>query len=108
MNYIYQAILEPILTNQIIVDWIAPIITGLIVLLIPAIVTRVIKNRNLLRNIKDINSKIINTIRPFIIQRIEISSHFISDLRKAIIKENGIKEKYVFLNLIPLQGYNIL
>ena len=96
MNYIYQAILEPILTNQIIVDWIAPIITGLIVLLIPAIVTRVIKNRNLLRNIKDINSKIINTIRPFIIQRIEISSHFISDLRKAIIKENGIKEKYVF------------
>lgn len=39
MNYIYQAILEPILTNQIIVNWIAPIITGLIVLLIPAIVT---------------------------------------------------------------------
>ena len=96
MDYIYQVILKPILTNQIIVDWIAPIITGLIVLLIPAIITRVIKNRNLLKNIKDINNKIINTIRPFIIQRKEISSHFISDLRKAIIKENGIKEKYIF------------
>lgn len=96
MDYIYQVILKPILTNQIIVDWIAPIITGLIVLLIPAIITRGIKNRNLLKNIKDINNKIINTIRPFIIQRIEINAHFISDLRKAIIKENGIKEKYIF------------
>lgn len=96
MDYIYQVILKPILTNQIIIDWIAPIITGLIVLLIPAIITRGIKNRNLLKNINDINNKIINTIRPFIIQRIEINSHFISDLRKAIIKENRIKEKYIF------------
>ena len=35
-------------------------------------------------------------MRPFIIQRIEINSHLISDLRKSIIKENGIKEKYIF------------
>ena len=104
MDYIYQVILKPILTNQIIVDWIAPIITGLIVLLIPAIITRGIKNRNLLKNIKDINNKIINTIRPFIIQRIEINAHFISDLRKAIIKENGIKEKYIF-NEIEIRFY---
>ena len=91
MDYIYQVIIKPILINQIIIDWIAPIITGLLVLLIPTIITRVIKNRNLLRNIKDINDKIINTVRPFIIQRIEINSHLISDLRKSIIKENGIK-----------------
>ena len=96
MDYIYQVIIKPILINQIIIDWIAPIITGLLVLLIPTIITRVIKNRNLLRNIKDINDKIINTVRPFIIQRIEINSHLISDLRKSIIKENGIKEKYIF------------
>lgn len=96
MSYIYQVILKPILTNQIIVDWIAPIVTGLIVLLAPVILTKFIKNNTLLKNIKDVNNKIINTIRPFIIQRIEINSHFISDLRKAIIKENEIKEKYIF------------
>ena len=96
MSYIYQVILKPILTNQIIVDWIAPIVTGLILLLIPVILTKFIKNNTLLKNIKDVNNKIINTIRPFIIQRIEINSHFISDLRKAIIKENKIKEKYIF------------
>lgn len=96
MSYIYQVILKPILTNQIIVDWIAPIVTGLIVLLAPVVLTKFIKNNTLLKNIKDVNNKIINTIRPFIIQRIEINSHFISDLRKAIIKENEIKEKYIF------------
>ena len=46
MDYIYQVIIKPILINQIIIDWIAPIITGLLVLLIPTIITRVIKNRN--------------------------------------------------------------
>lgn len=96
MNYIYEVILKPILTNQIIVDWIAPILTGLIVLLIPSIVTRTLKNRNLLKNIKEVNNKIINTIRPFIIERININSHFISDIRKGVIKESGIKEKYIF------------
>ena len=56
VKYIYQTVLEPILTNQIVINWIAPIITGLIVVLIPAIVTRSVKKRNLAKNIQDINN----------------------------------------------------
>lgn len=71
MNNIYQAIFKPILTNQIIVDWVAPIITGLIVCLIPIVITKILANRSLVKNIKDVNNKIIDTIRPFIIQELK-------------------------------------
>lgn len=96
MQNIYEVIVKPILTNQIIVDWIAPIITGLIVLILPTVIAKIIKTRNFLKNVNEINNKIINTIRPFIIQRIEINSSFITDIRNAIIKENQIREKYIF------------
>lgn len=98
MNF-FDSIMKPILTNQIIVDWIAPIITGLIVFIIPAIVVRICKSRNLSKKIEETNGKIINTIRPFIIQRIAISQHFISDIRMAIIKESEIKEKLIYTEI---------
>lgn len=95
MHNIYKNIIEPILTNEIIVNWIAPIITGLLVVAIPIILSNLIRNRNLIKNIQEINNKIIDTIRPFIIQRIEIDSRFISNIRDAIIKESNIKSKFI-------------
>lgn len=95
----YETLLKPILTNQIIVDWISPIITGLIIVIIPALIAKFFKNKNLIKNINFVNNKIIDTIRPFIIQRIEIDSKFISNIRNAIIKENNIKEKYIYNEL---------
>ena len=70
----YDTILKPILENQIIVDWIAPIITGLILLVLPPLITNNIRNKNLIKNINLVNNKIIDIIRPFIIQRIDINS----------------------------------
>lgn len=95
MYNIYKNIVQPILTNEIIVNWIAPIITGLLVVAIPIFLSKFIRNKNLLKNIQETNNKIIDTIRPFIIQRIEINSFFISDIRNAIIKESNIKSKFI-------------
>lgn len=95
----YEVVIKPILTNQIVVDWIAPIITGLIVVAIPAILAKFFRNKSFQKSINLVNSKIIDTIRPFIIQRIEITPDFISGVRVAIIKENSIKEKYIYTEI---------
>ena len=92
----YNTVLKPFLENQIIVDWIAPIITGLILLALPTLITNNIRNKNLIKNINLVNNKIIDTIRPFIIQRIDINSSYISNIRRAIIKDNNIKEQYIY------------
>ena len=95
----YEVFIKPILTNQIVVDWIAPIITSLICIAVPTILTKFFKSKSLIKSINMVNNKIIDTIRPFIIQRIEISSDFISSIRIAIIKESNIKEKNIYTEL---------
>ena len=46
MYNIYKNIVQPILTNEIIVNWIAPIITGLLVVAIPIFLSKFIRNKN--------------------------------------------------------------
>ncbi len=57
MYNIYKNIVQPILTNEIIVNWIAPIITGLLVVAIPIFLSKFIRNKNLLKNIQETNNK---------------------------------------------------
>ena len=89
-------IIKNFLTNQIIVNWVAPIITGLIVVAIPTILIRLFQTRKDKRKVDDANQRYLNSIRPYIIQKITIDRNFISDIRRVVIKESCIKEKYIY------------
>lgn len=89
-------IIKNFLTNQIIVNWVAPIITGLIVVVIPAILIRLFQMKKDKRKVDDANQRYLNSIRPYIIQKITIDRKFISDIRRVVIKESCIKEKYIY------------
>lgn len=92
-------IIKNFLTNQIVINWIAPIITGLMVVVIPAFVIRVFQLRKDKRKVDDANQRYLNSIRPYIIQKINIDKRFISDVRSVIIKESCIKEKYIYTEI---------
>ena len=92
-------IIKSFLTNQIVINWIAPIITGLMVVVIPAFVIRFFQLRKDKRKVDDANQRYLNSIRPYIIQKINIDKRFISDIRKVIIKESCIKEKYIYTEI---------
>lgn len=91
-----------LLKNEIVINWIAPIITGLIVTAISAFIIYIIKVLKLRKDekmIKEANQRYLDTIMPFIIQKIKISSEYITDVRNVIISESGLKDKYVFTEL---------
>lgn len=92
-------IIKNFLTNQIVVNWIAPIITGLIVVAIPTFLIRVFQLRKDKRKVDDANQRYLNSIRPYIIQKIHIDKRFISDVRRVIVKESCIKEKYIYTEI---------
>ena len=85
--------LMDLLTNSFVSTWIAPVITGILASLAAGIITVQRKKDN--KRIKDANEKYIQNVRQFIVQNIEISLFTIQDLRKAIVKEFNIKEKYI-------------
>ena len=89
-------IIKNFLTNQIIVNWVAPIIIGLIVVVIPTILIRLFQMKKDKRKVDDANQRYLNSIRPYIIQKITIDRKFISDIRRVVIKESCIKEKYIY------------
>ena len=88
--------MKELLKNEIVVNWIAPIITGLIVFLIPAAFLKFWRNRKDEKEIKSVNQRYLDAIMPFIIQKIEIKESFITDIRKGIISESNIKDKYIY------------
>lgn len=92
-------IIKTFLTNQIVINWIAPIITGLMVVAIPAFLIRIFQSRKDKRKVDDANKRYLNSIRPYIIQKINIDKRFISDVRKVIIKESYIREKYIYTEI---------
>lgn len=95
MKAFYKNIIKPILTNEIVVNWIAPIITGILVVVIPATVLKFFRLRKDIKKINDVNDRFISSIRPYIIEKIRISSNFITDIRSAIIIDSDIKERFV-------------
>ena len=89
-------IVKSFLTNEIVINWVAPIITGLIVVAIPAGIIKIIQLKKDERKIHDANKRFLNSIRPYIIQGININSNFISDIRKVIVQESGVKDKFIY------------
>lgn len=85
-----------LLKNEIVINWIAPIITGLIVIAIPAIAIKIFRFKKDEKAIKRANQRFIDSIIPFIIQKISINYSYISDVRNVVIEESGLKDKYVY------------
>ena len=96
MEKMFETIFRPFLTNEIVVNWIAPIITGLIVVAIPTIIVKIFRLRQDRKKVREANQRFLDSIRPYIIQEIEISASFITDIRDVVINESGLKDKYVY------------
>ena len=88
-----------LLKNDIVINWIAPIITGLIVVAIPAFIVKILRLRKDEKIVKEANQRYLDVIMPFIIQKIGISSVYITDIRNVIIYESGLKDKFVLSEL---------
>lgn len=99
MKDFYINIIKPILLNEIVINWIAPIITGLLVIAIPTAIIKFFRLRKDIKKINNVNKRFIDSIRPYIIEKIEISSQLITDIRKAIIMDSDIKERFVISEL---------
>ena len=85
-----------LLKNEIIVNWIAPIITGLIITGISSLIVKIFKDKRDEKIINTANERFVRTILPFIIQKIECEETYISDIRSVIVKESRLKDKYVY------------
>lgn len=88
-----------LLKNDIVINWIAPIVTGLIVVVIPTVIVKIFRFKKDEKMVKEANQRYLDAIMPFIIQKIKISSSYITDIRNVIISESGLKEKFVFSEL---------
>lgn len=87
------------LTNEIVINWIAPIITALVTAGIPVGLAKLVQSKRDERKINDANQRFINAIRPYIIQEISILPKFISDIRNIVVQEAGVKDKFVYSEL---------
>lgn len=99
MSTMFKNIFEPFLTNEIVINWIAPIITGLVVVGIPAIILKVLQIKKDEKKVNAANQRYVDSIRPYIIQKIEITPELITDLRKVVVRESNLKDKYVYSEL---------
>ena len=91
-----MSVLLELLKNEIIVNWIAPIITGLIITGISSLIVKIFKDKRDEKIINTANERFVRTILPFIIQKIECEETYISDIRSVIVKESRLKDKYVY------------
>lgn len=96
MQNLLKNIFEPFLTNEIIVNWLAPIITGLIVLALPTIIIKIFQIKKDEKKISNANQRYLDSIRLYIIQKIKVDRNYIHNIRQVIIKESNIKEKYIY------------
>ena len=94
--------MEGFLKNGIVITWIAPIVTGVVVVIITTIIGRILsvwwKNRSFLRKLERANEKYMNNILPYMIQEIEIDGEILYSIKSAIAIEYQIAEKYLFSN----------
>jgi len=88
--------IKSFLTNNIIVAWVAPIFAAVVAPVIIRIITVRRKNKEFLKRVDSANGEILDTIRPFVIQRINLDKTEIHGIRKAVANKNGIQEKYLY------------
>ena len=99
MKELFDDFIKPFLENQIIINWVAPIVTGLLVLAIPSIIIKIFQTKKDEKKIKTANQRFLDAVRPYIIQEIEISALTISNIRNVVVKESGLKDKFIYSEL---------
>ena len=94
--------MEDFFKNTLVISWIAPIITGVIVVILTSIIGRILtiwwKGRAFVRKRDGANEKYINNILPYMIQELEINSQLLYSIKSAIATEYQIAEKYFYTN----------
>lgn len=94
--------MEDFFENTLVISWIAPIITGIIVVVLTSIIGRILaiwwKGRAFVRKRDGANEKYINNILPYMIQELEINSQILYSIKSAIAIEYQIAEKYLYSN----------
>lgn len=83
------------LTNNIVIAWIAPIITAIIATGLIKIISVRRKSKEFADKVKAGNSKIIDTIRPYIIQKVRLDLKIIHGIRRAVARNVNLPEKYL-------------
>lgn len=88
--------------NTIITTWIAPIVTGVIVVVVTTGIGKIVsiwwKNRTFLKNRDRGNEKYIDNILPYMIQKIDVDVDFIISVKNAISIQFNLQEKYLYTN----------
>ena len=94
--------MKEFLENTVVVTWIAPIITGIVVIIITTLFGKIIsiwwKNRAFIRKVESANEKYINNVLPYMIQEIEVDAKMLYSIKKAITIEYNVAEKYLYTN----------
>ena len=88
--------------NHIITTWIAPVVTGVIVVVVTTGMGKIIaiwlKNKTFLKNRDRANEKYIDNILPYMIQKIDINADFVTSVKNAISIQFNLQEKYLYTN----------
>ena len=88
--------------NHIITTWIAPVVTGVIVVVVTTGMGKIIaiwlKNKTFLKNRDRANEKYIDNILPYMIQKRDINADFVTSVKNAISIQFNLQEKYLYTN----------
>lgn len=88
--------------STIVISWIAPVITGVIVVIITSIAGKIIsiwwKNRAFIRKVEVANEKYVNNILPYMIQEIDLNKEVLHRIKSAISLAYQIDIKYMYTN----------
>ncbi len=80
-------IITGFLRNEVIIQWIAPIIGTIIVLIAIKLFMDRYKSKSVISIINIANNRFIDAVRPFFIQEIEINMKIVNNIRNAIKRE---------------------
>ncbi|MCR3760304.1 hypothetical protein KYB31_15095 [Clostridium felsineum] len=87
------------MTNKIVLEWIKPILIPLVIASISYIIGVVYKRKksiNVIETINVANKRLIDSIRPFFIQRIKLNKDVLISIRNAISREYKIEDESLF------------
>lgn len=94
--------MKDFLENAVVATWVAPIITGIIVIIISTLFGKLIsiwwKNRTFVKKVERANEKYMENVLPYMIQEIIIDNRILDSIKKAISLEYKVPEKYLYSN----------
>lgn len=88
--------------NTFITTWVAPVVTGVIVVVITTGIGKIVsiwwKNRTFVRNRDRANEKYIDNILPYMIQKIDVNADFVASVKNALSMQFNLQAKHLYSN----------